>query len=515
MRLFAQIALVGSLASAAVIPLTFEPNTGQTAKQVRYLAHAPHATLWLTDTEVVLGLKQADLRMRFAGANRTPRLSAEDPLSSRSNYFLGNDPAQWKKGVPQFGKVRYRDIYPGVDAIFYGNAGSLEYDLVVAPHADASKIRLDFSNASQISISADGDLILNVDGTEIRQHKPRIYQTDGNGNQAINGSYFLAGKKHVGFKLAAYDRAKPLVIDPVLTYGSYLGGSGGDFAYAITSDTQGNLYVAGATTSTTFPTTGGFNRLLSGAQDAFVAKINPSVSGGASLIWSTYLGGSGAEVGVAVAVDRAGSVYVTGGTNSSDFPLQTPFQGSINNPFSCQQGVYGLIFAVGINCEDAFVTKLASTGDRLLYSSYLGGSNTDVADAIAVDAAGNAYVSGQTASRDFPLRGTVIQTSLRGNTDVFVSQISSDGRILVNSTYFGGNGNDVSYGMVLDAAGNLLIGGSTQSTDLPTSSGAYAHTLRGVQSGFIAKISFSLQAPTPIVYLSYLGGTTGSTAVSA
>jgi len=284
MRLFLQTAVLASLASATVIPLTFEPNTGQTAKQVRYLGHAPQATLWFTDTEVVLGLKNANLRMRFAGGKPSPKLEAEDPTPGRSNYFVGKDPGRWRMDVPQFGKIRYRDVYPGVDAVFYGNAGSLEYDLVIAPEAETSGIRLDFSNASHISINPEGDLIVNVGSTEFRQHKPRIYQ----GDQTIAGSYFLAGKKRVGFKLAAYDHSRPLVIDPILTYGTYLGGLGGDFAYQITSDLQGNLYVVGATTSVNFPTPAtAYNHLLDGSQDAFVAKINPAASAGASLVWST------------------------------------------------------------------------------------------------------------------------------------------------------------------------------------------------------------------------------------
>jgi uncharacterized protein (TIGR03437 family) len=511
MRYLAQFALLATLSRATVIPLVFEPNTGQTAKQVRYLAHPPHATVWFTESEIVLGLKNADLRMRFAGANRSPKLAAEDPTSGHANYFLGRDPDHWRTSVPQFGKVRYSGIYPGVDAVFYGNAGALEYDLVAAPNADTSRIRLEFSNASRISIGPDGDLILNVNGTEIRQHKPRVYQ-DG---QAIDGSYFLAGKSRVGFKIAAYDHARSLVIDPILTYGSYLGGSGGDFGYAIASDAQGNLYVVGATTSNNFPTPGGYNRQFAGPQEAFVAKINPAAIGVASLVWSTYLGGSLAgTVATAVAVDRGGSVYITGITNASDFPVLSGFQTSITNPYTCVGGDYGLILTTGVSCGDAFVTKLASTGDRLFYSSYLGGSNTEVGDAIAVDAVGNAYVAGQTASSDFPLRGTpLLQTSLRGATDAFVSQISADGRTLMYSTFFGGSGNDSIYGMVLDPAGNMILGGGTQSADLAVSSGAYSRSLQGVESGFVAKITLSQIAQSPILFLSYLGGVTGSSAV--
>lgn len=395
--------------------------------------------------------------------------------------------------------------------MFYGNAGTLEYDLVAGPHAEISKIRLEFSNASRISIGSDGDLILNVHGTEIRQHKPRVYQ-DG---RPVDGVYFLAGKNRVGFRIADYDPERSLVIDPVLTYGSYLGGSGGDFGYAITADAQGNLYVVGATTSNNFPTPGGYNHLFAGPQEAFIAKINPSAAGGASLIWSTYLGGSQeGTVAVAVALDRGGSVYITGVTNAADFPVLNSFQGSITNPYTCVAGDYGLVLTTGVSCGDAFVTKLASTGDRLFYSSFLGGSNTEVADAIAVDAVGNAYVAGQTASGDFPLRGTpLLQTSLRGATDAFISQISADGRTLMYSTYFGGSGNDSANAMVIDASGNLIVGGGTQSADLAISSGAYGRTFQGVESGFLAKITLSQISQTPILFLSYLGGITASTSV--
>ncbi len=498
---------LGGVSIASLGSVNFEPNVGQTDARVKYIAHASHATLWLTSEGATFGFdlksRRAVLKLRFEGAGPAPEISAEEPRPGVSNYFLGNDPAHWRPGVPQFGRVRYRNVYPGIDVVFYGNSRKLEYDFVLQPGADPAKIRLAFDGADRMGIdSEEGDLFLAIGAVEIRNHKPRIYQ----GDKIVGGHWVIRGKRRAGFAIDSYDATNQLIVDPVLTYGTYLGGTAGEYAAAIAMDAQGNIYITGGTDSSDFPTKAGLSTSFKSKFYAFVSKINPAASAAASLVYSSYVGGTATsgDYGQAIAVDSSGSAYVAGFTHSTDFPLNNAFQTKINTAANC--GSSGQV----VPCPDAFVLKLSANGGALVYSSYLGGANYDAAYGIAVDASGNAYVTGEADSADFPIRGTPYQGKLSGTSDAFLARISPDGTLLY-STYFGGEMLDFCNGIALDSSGMVYLAGITNSTKLPVSANAYQSGLSGTSSAFVAKLNASVGGSAGLIYSTYLGGAGGDT----
>src|SRR5439155_646519 len=323
-------------------------------------------------------------------AHPAPLVSGLEELPGRANYFIGNDPAQWRTNVPTYAKVHYREVYPGIDLVYYGNQRQLEYDFIVAPGADPQSIVLDFQGADRVEVNAKGELVLHTAVGSIRQQKPIIYQEIDGVRREIAGGYVLQGTNQVGFQVPAHDRSRPLVIDPVLAYSTYLGGSVEETGVDIAVDADGNAYVTGNVSSFNFPTTAGAFQTTCAADPRFchdvaVTKLNPT---GSALVYSTYLGGSDLESGTGIAVDATGSAYVTGQTWSTNFPttagaFQTTYGGNV----------------------DGFVTKLDAAGSALVYSTYLGSSGGDTNIGIAVDTAGNAYVSGSTDSTSFPTTG--------------------------------------------------------------------------------------------------------------
>jgi hypothetical protein len=431
------------------LPLHFEANQGQTDGQVKFLSRGSGYTLFLTPTEAVLTLRRFPkeslapglvervkarafnprrteqtqttvLRMKLVGANRSLQVVGREELPGKANYFIGNDPAKWRTNIPTYKKVAYTDIYPGIDLIYYGNQRHLEYDLVVNPGADPTQIVLGFDGADRLEVDAQGDLVLHTAAGPIRQRKPVIFQEVDGVRKEIPGGYMLTATHQVGFRVAAYDATRPLVIDPTLVYSTYLGGSDFDVGFSIAVDAAGAAYVTGFTQSGDFPTActapctvldatlGGF---LGGFGDAFVTKLNAT---GTALVYSTYLGGSSNDVGRGIAVDAAGAAYVTGVTSSADFTA------GCTAPCTVLDGTPG-------STDDAFVTKLNSSGSALVYSTYLGGSGEDFGRGIAVEAAGAAYVTGNTRSADFTAGCTapcaVLDGSLGGSADAFVVKI--------------------------------------------------------------------------------------------
>jgi hypothetical protein len=402
------------------IPLSFEANQGQTAAQVRFLARGPGYAVFLTPSQAVLRLQkpvppdaaqgaassaEAVVTMSLLGSNPAPAVMGLDPLAGTSNYFIGNDPSRWHSAIPTFGKVEYRDVYPGVDLVYYGNQRQLEYDLVVAPGVDPGVITWSFEGAQGLALDAQGDLVLHLGGDDVVEHAPVLYQEGPGGRQTVSGRYVLEAGGQVGFQTGPYDRTRPLTIDPTLVYSTYLGGNGTDFASAIAVDTAGNAYITGETRSTNFPTTPGvLQTTLGGVQDAFVTKLNAA---GTALVYSTYLGGSGTDFAAGIAVDTGGHAYVTGTTASPNFPTTL--------------GGFQRSRAGG---EDAFVSKLNAAGTALLYSSYLGGPGNDSGAGIAVDAAGHAYVTGDTGS-DFPTTPGAFQKTSGGAFDAFVAKLDT------------------------------------------------------------------------------------------
>lgn len=362
----------------SILPLAFEINRGQTDRRVKFLARGQGYSLFLTQTEAVLALQRGagvqdeskasaarTLRMKLAGASAAPNVIGEDELPGKSDYYAGGDSKSWVTDVAQFSRVRYESVYPGIDQIFYGAQSQLEYDFVVAPQANASRIRLVFAGADEVKINDADELVLRVGGEEIRQHKPRIYQEANGARREIEGGYKLIGKREVGFVVGAYDESLPLVIDPVLVYSTYLGGSGNDFAYAIKTDAAGNIYLAGEAGSLNFPLANpARQRNPDSFRDAFVTKISAA---GDSLVFSTYLGGddddsvgvAGSNVTNAVAVDLSGNIYITGRSYSTNFPTA--------NAFESTKGA-----STRTPSSDAVVTKSSADGSAILYSTYLG-----------------------------------------------------------------------------------------------------------------------------------------------
>ena len=463
----------------------------------------------------------AVLRMRLVGANPHAKVTGLDQLPGKSNYFIGNDPEKWRANVPNYANVKYADVYPGVDLVYYGNQGKLEYDFVVQPGADPRSIRLAInldergaesqsaidncksSIPAPLHVKAAGDLVLGTNGGEVTFHKPVVYQPATyneprtKNQEPVEGKYVVKGN-HITFEVADYDRTRPLVIDPVLVYSTYLGNAGGS---AIAVDASGNAYVTGSTWSSDFPTTPGAFQSTNGGgpgpDDAFVSKLNAA---GSALIYSTYLGGSGVDQATGIAVDTLGNVYVTGWADSSDFPttpgaLQTTFVGCVYND----------------RCSDAFVSKLNRTGSALLYSTYLGGNGTAQGVGVAIDALGNAYVTGVTWSPNFPTTSGAFQPTFGGGTcwgdpctDAFVSKLNAAGSALVYSTYLGGSGGDGGAGIAVDASGSAYVTGSAGSSDFPITPGAFQTTFGGsFGDAFVTKLNAT---GTQLVYSTYLGG---------
>ena len=493
------------------LPLSFEANEGQTDGRVKFISRGVGYTLFLTSDEAVLSLRPAGqdkkavpdvLRMKLKGANSSPAISSLEELPGRSNYFKGSDPAKWRSNVRHYARAHYSQVYPGIDLVYYGNQRQLEYDFIVAPGADPGVIALTFGGAQKIEVDGGGDLVLHTPGGKVRQRKPVIYQDVDGERRIIAGSYALKGNDEVGFHLGDYDASKPLVIDPVLEYSTYLGGGGsGEVGYDVAVDKDGNAYVTGYTISGDFPTTAGAYRQtsLGGPYDVFVTKFNAA---GTALLYSTYIGGTLGDEGYGISVSPDGNAYVTGYTNSPDFPTTA--------------GAFRTTFGGGpYQSGDAFVTALNATGSALLYSTYLGGADSDLANSIALDASGNAYVTGRTSSPDFPTVKPV-RPALSGVGDAFVTKLNATGTALVYSTYLGGaldsfpdgtTAFDSGNGIAVDAGGNAYVTGSAGSTDFPVTTGAFQQTIGGAQDyigdAFVTKLN---PTGTALVYSTYLGG---------
>jgi len=482
------------------LPLSFVANQGQTDGQVKFLSRRSGYSLFLTSTEAVLVLRKsaapttadaedsqtiehAVLRMQLLGANREPQLVGLDELSGKVNYFIGNDPQNWRTGVPTYARVRYQDVYPGVDLVYYGNQGQLEYDLVVAPSTDPNAIRLRFEGADEISLDNRGNLVVNLPGGEVIQRAPIAYQEIDGDRQEISGGYVLHGDHQVGFQVTAYDVSRPLIIDPALVYSSYLGGSEHDYGQGIAVGADGSVYVSGETSSENFPTEDPIQPAKDNAIDAFVTKLSAD---GSALIYSTYLGGGSNDAAYAIAVDADGNAYVTGPA-SDDFPttpgaFQTEYGGNL----------------------DAFVAKLNPAGDALVYSTFLGGGGYDQTWGIAVDGDGSAYVTGSTEKpgNDFPVTPGAFQPSRGGpNSAAFVSKFNPTGSALEYSTHLGGSETDRGYDIAVHG-GYAYVTGKTGSTDFPTTVGAFDTTLGASTDAFVTKMNGD---GSGLVYATYLG----------
>jgi Beta-propeller repeat len=469
--------------SLANLPLSFEPNVGQTDGSVRFFARSQGMNVFFTDHEVLMDLHQRLVRMRLAGGRAPITARGVDPQPGISNYYIGNDPKDWHTGVAHYGRVSFTGVYDGVDLISYGNQRNLEYDFIVAPGAEPSQIRLAFDGMDSMSVNASGDLVLRTPGGEIVQKRPVAYQDTANGRVEVGARYVVSGDRQVHFELARYDRQRALVIDPMLSYSTYLAGTGYDEAWGVAVDLYGSAYVTGYTSSADFArtTTGKI-----GSDDAFVSKLSP---GGNSVVYTTFIGGGANDHGYAIAVDMSGSAYITGATQSSARGLP-----QIGSP----QPAFGGGF------WDAFAAKLGASG-LVLYSMYLGGSGDEAGWGIAVDGSGNAYVTGDTTSTNFPVTPGAFQTSNHGSNDGFVVKIGARGGRPFYSTYLGGMDQDVSRGIAVDAAGSAFIAGYTYSSNFPAVSPAQTcQASANFSDAFVTKLNPQGQAA---VYSTCLGGT--------
>jgi hypothetical protein len=482
------------------LPLSFVANTGQTDASVKFISRGPGYSLFLKAQEAMIVVSKSAapnqdtressvIRMRLQGANPEPEVAGVDELPGKVNYFLGNDPEKWRTDVPTYAKVQYSSVYPGIDMVYYGKGQQLEYDFVVAPGADPAAIRLGFEGNRRIHIDGTGNLVLGADDAEFRLLKPVVYQSVQGNRQEVAGEYVLVDQNQVAVKLGAYDVREPLVIDPILVYSTYLGGTQMEEGFAIAVDSSGNAYVAGRTFSTNFPTSSPFQASYAQGSDAFVTKFNPT---GTAMIYSTYFGGASFEDGHGIVIDGSGNAYVAGQTMSSNFPTVNPYQATL-----------------GDSLGDAFVTKLNATGSALIYSTYLGGTNLDRAFKVAVDGSGNSYLTGYTQSNNFPI-SNAFQTTYRGGYSAFVTKFNAAGSALVYSTYLGGAGENYGYAIAADPSGNAYVTGSTSSADFPT-----VNAIQPVTNcirfnpprctpvdAFVTKFS----AGGSVVYSTYLGG---------
>ncbi len=491
------------------IPLYFEPNEGQYDPQVKFISRGSGYTLFITPAEAVYVLKRGDsnhsprqstlskrsaskgsslltaspevLRLRLEGGNRIAFFEGMEEAEGKSNYFIGNDPSKWRTNITHYAKVNLKEVYPGIDMVYYGSQQKLEYDFMVKPGADPKEIRLKIEGAESSNVNDSGNLQMSVGGCQVVFKAPAIYQEDRNGKVTIMGKYVKTGSNELGFEVKGYDHSIPLVIDPVLDYSTFLGGTASEGANAIAVDGSGNAYVTGETGSINFPTTAGAYQTASG--DIFVTELNAN---GSALVYSTFLGGIGGNEAFGIAVDGLGNAYVTGQTSGS---------------FPTTSGAYQTIFGAGT--YDAFVTKLNPSGNTLLYSTYLGGSGWDQGDGIAVDSSGSAYVTGYTYSTDFPTTTGAYQTTSGGTWDAFITKLNAAGTALVYSTYLGGSYIDYGYGIAVDSSGNAYVTGTTASTDFPTTAGVYQTTFGGSWDVFVAKLN---AAGTVLVYSTYLDG---------
>jgi len=506
------------------LPLSFEPNRGQTDPQVKFLSRSSHYNLFLTSDEAVFTLpiatpdkatsrmarrqkphptSQAVLRMKMRGANPNAQVAAVDPLAGHSNYLIGRDANKWVRDVDQFARVNYRGIYPGIDLTFYGQQRQLEFDFIVKPNANANTIALDVTGAKKIAHDASGDLVLTSAAGDMRLHKPVAYQMQGETRQPVEARFVVKGTE-VAFAVGNYDHSRSLIIDPSILYSTYLGAGNDDDGYAIAVDSTGAAYVTGQTASPSFPKANPLpapNNNLKGTTDAFVTKISAD---GQTLAYSTFLGGTGTDSANAIAIDASKQVYVTGSTDSTDFP-------AANNP---QPTIGG--------GTDAFVAELSAAGNSLLYATYIGGANDEIGYGVAVDSTGKIYVVGSTSSTDFgPLANATLQGSFGGGTgttptDGFVVKLDpATGNALLGD-YLGGSGNDIATGVAVDAAHVIYITGVTLSTDFPVAGAAanYPNSLQcgtdgncngGKDDSFVTAIAFAGVTPA-YVYSHYLGG---------
>jgi len=532
-------------AAFASLPLAFEPNQGQADPQVKYLARANGYNLFLTNNDAVFAFHpshpkssvseasrrhhgpafpdsdaqkgaQTVVHMRFVGGNSEAQTVTEQLLPGTTNYYLGNDPKNWQSNISQYGRVVYNNVYPGINLAYYGEQRKLEFDFIVAPQSDPTPIDLAFNGAQKLTTNASGDLIVSSTAGDVVLHKPLAYQQQGGTRQPVEARFVLKADKQVSFELGSYDRSRELVIDPSLTYTTYLGGASEDEVLGIAVDGANNIYVTGQTDSTSgWPGPTPIGTVNPGYSDAFVTKMDST----GALTYTMFVGGSaGNTSGRAIAVDSSQAAYVSGITQSVSFPATGP------QPVSGSSGSCAIVGSGTGVCTDAFAFKLNSNGQTLAWATYIGGDNDDDGYAIAVDGSGNAWVGGDTFSADFFSHVNAVATLYtnfnNGNgpnppsNDGFVVEINPTGTSFLFATYLGGSFGDQVNAIAVDSSGNAYAAGESNSKDFPTTNGAYqtacgSDGLCNISGGiayydaFVTKIA---PGATALTYSTYIGG---------
>ncbi|HET6974810.1 MAG TPA: SBBP repeat-containing protein [Pyrinomonadaceae bacterium] len=483
--------LLKRVGASAQRALSFEENQGQAQAQTRFLVRGNQFAASLSTTEATFSLGNArcactqNLVLQFVGANNQAQPIGEQLLKERSNYLIGNDPKAFRTNIPHYAQARFNQVYSGVDVLYYGDAGHLKYDIVVAPNTDPNVIKIRYAGTEGIEIDRAGNLLLKLNGGKIIQPKPLIYQSLNGKRHYVAGRYVVENQDQIAFRIGNYDASIPLVIDPVLVFSTYLGGSGSEEGTAVTTDFEGNAYVVGATNSLNFPLTPGvFQSASGGGKDLFVTKLNPNGNG---VVYSTYIGGSLDDYGYGIAIDTGGNVYLTGTTASANYPV-TP----------------GVTQSAKGGGTDAFISKLNPTGSALLYSTYLGGAGNEEGFGIALDTISDVVVTGVTASNNYLVTVDALQSTLSGPTDAFVTRLDPARNLTVFSTYLGGSGTDMGFAITLDASSNSpIVTGLTDSMNFPTTAGAFRTVSAGGSDAFVVKLD---RFGTESKYATYLGG---------
>jgi hypothetical protein len=503
----------GATADLNRMPIVFEKNTGYYPGGVQYLNRAGGMQSYFTKDGVAVALNRRAkagraghrddraahyavqthaLHLEFPGA-RPLEFEGEQRLAGVTNYLIGDDPGKWRTEVPNFGRIRARNVYSKIDLTYYGNAERrLEYDFVVQPGGDPGVIRLRIAGADWMRITGEGDLRIETPVGSLLQTKPVAYQTVRGVRVPVPARYVLHDGT-VGIDVAEFNRSAELIIDPAMVFSTYLGGSAADEPLGITLDSSRNVYVTGLTTSTNFPVTAGaLDTTYNGNSDIFVAKLNPAAT---AIVYATYIGGSVFDVADAIRVDGTGSAIIGGETFSSDIPTTA-----------------GVVDTSQNGGADGYIAKLNPTGTALTFATFLGGSDVDSIRAMAIDGSGSIYVTGLTSSSNFPTTGGAFDTSYNGDGDVFVTKLNSTGTSITYSTYLGGatpdgaaTAGEIAYGIAVNAAGNAYLAGSTGSVDFPVTGGVSQAALAGIEDGFVSILN---STGTALVASTYLGGAT-------
>lgn len=561
-------------ASYGQVPLSFIANTGQTDPAVKFQVKGAGHSIFFTPNEITFiafqtpnepgkeATNSSVVRSSLANSNPNPTIYGMEKLPGVANFLLGENSSQWQTNVPTFNGVVYQNVYPGIDRVFKGTEGQLKSEFLVAPFADPSQIKMNYTGVSDIRLADDGALILETPLGELIDNAPIVYQEINGQRVNVPAAYNLLGNGQVNFSFGDFDRTQPLVIDPVLAYSTYLGGSGNDTANHMTVDSTGAAYIIGTTVNNFTTTPGAYKTRPAGGTDFLVTKINPEgtalvystyIGGsgneygfgiavdnqgnayltgqvdpgfptttgsfqptattynaaatklnaaGNSLVYSTFLGGSGTALGTSIAVDNQGNAYVTGPTGDNFPTIPVPVYGGGIDPFIANQPVYG----GGI---DAFIAKVNPTGSDLVYSTYFGGSNREDGQAIAVDNNGNAYVTGITYSTNLPVTINAVQNTIGGGEyDAFVSKFDADG-VRSYATYLGGSGGEKGGDIAVDSSGNAYVVGTTNSSNFPTVK-PIEELLAGVGNDFFSSSNAFVSKLSPsgnsLIYSTFLGG---------